>query len=241
VFDIHQSIRDEETGDSDETRQAAYLDGVMKEFAAAPEAQSIIKQFGRVGWVHTVLSYAFNHLGVSVPTMTLRDFNEVLFTLIPRKVSTEADSAPAIVAELRAFWSFVHRQYGLDNAERIRNSLTEEATHKLEEELSNPANFGMAKGFFMLGKEAGYDMTTQEGINAFMQVYNSAIQNRPGALADETWPEPYEQRSIEQPRHEDRRRHFEIIPPVIPTSQHKGGKNGNKRSGQRKERKHRRK
>jgi hypothetical protein len=49
------------------------------------------------------MDYAFFHLGVSIPDLSLPDSNEVVFELFPRKVSTEAESAPAIIAELRAF------------------------------------------------------------------------------------------------------------------------------------------
>ena len=42
----------------------------------------------------------------------------------------------------------------------------------------------MAKSFFTMGQAAGYEMTTQEGMNAFMQAYNT------GLLARRTLPEP---------------------------------------------------
>src|SRR5207237_84938 len=113
VFDIHQSIgRD---GEIDERRVGKYIDGLMEEFAASPEAQPIIEQYGGVSWAAMMMDYAFNYIGTSVPKMALRDFNEVVFDLFPRKVSTEPDSAPQVIAELRAFWSFLHRQYGLPN------------------------------------------------------------------------------------------------------------------------------
>jgi uncharacterized protein YecA (UPF0149 family) len=46
--------------------------------------------------------------------------------------------------------------------------------------MSDSSNFGMAKSFVMMGKEAGYDMTTQEGLNAFMTIYNQSLRaNQP--------------------------------------------------------------
>lgn len=50
----------------------------------------------------------------------------------------------------------------------------------MERELSNPANFGMAKSFFTMGTQAGFDMTTQEGLDAFMLAYNSALLSKQG-------------------------------------------------------------
>jgi hypothetical protein len=179
MFDIHQSIYDKSSGEIDERRVQKYIDGLMKEFAASPEAQPVIQQFRRVGWAALMMEYAFTYIGESLPAMGLADFNEVVFDLFPHKVSTPAESAPAIVAELRAFWSFLHRQYGLVNALAILDTLTDDAERLLKKELANPANFGMAKSFVMKGIEMGFDMTTQEGVEAFKQTYNNALLAEP--------------------------------------------------------------
>lgn len=42
--------------------------------------------------------------------------------------------------------------------------------------MNDPRNFGMAKSLFTLGQEAGFDMTTQEGLQAFQQHYNQQLQ-----------------------------------------------------------------
>jgi hypothetical protein len=158
------------------------MEGLMEEFAASPEAQSIIEEAGGISWAATMMDLAFSYLGSSVPEMSLGDFNEVLFELIPRKVACEAEAAPAVVAELRAFWSFLRRQYGLANAQEILDTLTDEATTELSDSLSDPASFGMAKSFVMLGTKAGFDMTTQEGLDAFMLAYNSRLLAQEGAF-----------------------------------------------------------
>lgn len=175
MFDIHQPIRRERGDEIDEQLVQQYIGGLMEEFAAAPEAQPILQEYGDISWAGMMMEYAFNYLGTSIPKMSLADFNEVVFDLFPRKVSTPAESAPAIIAELQAFWSFLHRQYGLANARRILDSLTEDAARRLEQKLADPRNFGMAKSFVMQGVQAGYDMTTQEGVDAFMRAYNSSL------------------------------------------------------------------
>ncbi|MHB1426405.1 MAG: hypothetical protein ACYC3I_24850 [Gemmataceae bacterium] len=177
MFDIHQTIHDGYE-DIDEERIAAYIEGLMDEFDASAEAKPVLEQYGHQGYAALMLEYAIGYLGVIPPEMSLRDFNEVLWELFPRKVSTDPDSAAAIVAELRAFWNFLHHQYGLTNAVAIRATLTDAAVKKLHSALANPANYGMAKSFFMLGKQAGFDMTTQEGSDAFMAVYNSSLPRR---------------------------------------------------------------
>jgi hypothetical protein len=92
---------------------------------------------------------------------------------------------------LRAFWSFVHRQYGLASAARILETLDETAPQRLHKELADPANYGMARSFFMMGSKAGFDMTTQTGLNEFMAAYNSTLPARqpaPSVLPDVDGP-----------------------------------------------------
>lgn len=117
MFDVHQTIFDRH-GESDEILIQKYIEGLMAEFAESSEAQPVEDTYGEIGWAATMMHYAINYMGCTPPEMTLPDFSEVLFELFPRKVSVEADQAGAIVAELQAFWRFMARQYGLDNAGR---------------------------------------------------------------------------------------------------------------------------
>ncbi|MBI4818829.1 MAG: hypothetical protein HY791_21340 [Deltaproteobacteria bacterium] len=50
--------------------------------------------------------------------------------------------------------------------------LDSNAAKRLEKELSDTSNFGMAKSFFMLGSKMGYDMSTQEGLDAWVTARN---------------------------------------------------------------------
>jgi hypothetical protein len=181
MFDIHQSIHDQH-GEIDDERVEKYIEGLMEEFVACAEAQPVFDQYGSSDWPVLMMQYAIDYLGVTPHQMSPAQVNEIVFGLFPRKVSTEAESAASIIDELRAFWNFLHRQYGLTNARMIAASLTGAAAKRLERELANPANYGMAKSFFMAGMQAGFDMTTQDGINEFMAAYNSSL---PGAGARE--------------------------------------------------------
>ncbi|HEY7158720.1 MAG TPA: hypothetical protein VH575_32550 [Gemmataceae bacterium] len=187
MFDIHQPIHDRD-GEIDGERVESYIDGLMEEFVASAEAQPVFDQYGNGGWPALMMEYAINYPGVTPPEMSPADFNEVVFELFPRKVSTEPESAPSIVAELRAFWHFLQRQYGLANAKPILASLTDAAARRLERELANPANYGMAKSLFMRGIQAGFDMTTKEGIDAFTAAYNSSLPGGGGGEIDDILP-----------------------------------------------------
>jgi hypothetical protein len=174
MFDIRQSVYDKD-GEQDERKVRAYIDGLMQEFAASPEGKGLLEAGKDLGWAGMMMEYGLNHLGVTPAQMSPADFDEVVFELFPRKVSTEPDSAAEIVEELRAFWQFVQRQHGLANAAKMLEILGPSATDKLYRLLADPSNYAMAKSFFMQGKQAGFDMTTQEGLDQFMQVYNSQL------------------------------------------------------------------
>jgi hypothetical protein len=178
VFDISQSVFTRD-GEINERKAQKYSEHLIEEFAKAPEGKAIEERFGRVGgWVDLMFEYAFNYIGVDLTDLSTDNMREVLFELFPRKVSTDAGDAPEIVAEFHAFWEFLKRQYGLPVA-NIIDMLDDRAERRLRDELANPANFGMAKSFFVQGQQAGFDMSTQEGINAFMAAYNAGQMNRP--------------------------------------------------------------
>src|SRR5439155_5286257 len=44
--------------------------------------------------------------------------------------------------------------------------------------MSNPANYGPAKAMIMAGRARGYDLSTEEGINEWMKVYQAEQVNR---------------------------------------------------------------
>jgi hypothetical protein len=170
MFDIHRV---------DLNKIEEYVDGLMDEFAASREGKAALAADDDLGGAHWMLHYALSHLGVTPPKMTLRDFNDVVFQIIPRQLSTEAENGAAFMRDIQAFWQFVQRQYGLRNAASILATLGEVAGKRLQKELADPANFGMAKSFFMEGLEAGFDMTTKEGIDRWKTVYNERLKNRP--------------------------------------------------------------
>jgi hypothetical protein len=174
MFDIRQTIFDRH-GEVDEQKVEDYTNGLMEEFAASPEARPLLDSGAGVGWAASMMDYAINHLGTTPAEMSMRDFNEVVFDLIPRKVSVEPERAPEIVNELQAFWQFVLRQYALPHARPILDALQPPAAQRLQDKLADPSNYGMAKSFFMMGHKAGFDMTTQEGLDQFQAVYNSRL------------------------------------------------------------------
>jgi hypothetical protein len=185
MLDIHRHVFDD-CGARDDAAYDEVVEGVLDLFVQSPEGQEVHKHLGHCGHRAALfLDYYLNHIGSSIAEIQLGDVREVLLDLFPRKVSVEADAAPEIVQEIRAFWAFLGREFALPQAGRIQEFLDDQAALKLKNLLADPRNYGMAKSFFMAGRQAGYDMTTEEGSAAFMAIYNASLANEaaPAALA----------------------------------------------------------
>ena len=180
MLDIRQSYIDQETGAFDEEAFNDFTEELLVEFADSPEGQFVIGTYGELGWAGTMMGYAANYPGVLLTDMTTADFREVVFELFPRKVSVEPEKAAEIITELRAFWQYLQRSYKLPNAKSILAELDNSAAARLQRELANPAKFGMAKSFFSIGANLGFDMTTQAGLDTFLLYYNSKMANGGG-------------------------------------------------------------
>ncbi len=201
MLDIHQQVYDDD-GEYDEGLGEDYCDDLMSAFAESPEGTAVEEHNGNLVWTHLFLDLGLNYPGTTPPEMTVSVVREILFEIFPRKVSVEADEAGEIIAEMRAFWEFLGREYGLPNAAAILRELDGNAEKRLKRELSNPNNFGMAKSFFSIGEQAGFDMSSEEGFSEFTTAYNAAINQ--GAMAlqgdapsdvveafdDEQWTKP---------------------------------------------------
>lgn len=158
-------------GEIDHRACEALEDELMKCFAASPEA----KHLDDIHACHFVMDVSANYLGHTIATLNATDLRGVLFELVPRKVSIEASEARWIIDEMRAFYSFLKREFGLKHADPCLRVLSGNAAKKLEAALADSSNFGMAKSLFMGGADAGFDMQSQEGIESWMQ----SIQGKP--------------------------------------------------------------
>lgn len=190
VLDIHRPLTDE-YGDIDEAEAEDLEAELMDLFAESPEAQPIIEQLGDVGWADLILQYGRTYESVTVTTMGKRELSRVLLDIVPRKVSCEPSVAHEIIAELRAFWSFLGRELGLANADECLAVLDDDMARSVERELADPRNFGMAKSLVMSGMAAGFDMTTKEGLDAFMAHYKANLPMfRPNPAPAPAQPRP---------------------------------------------------
>lgn len=179
TFDIQQKIFDRD-GVPIEKKARQYQDELAQLFEQSPEGQALRNEGVDGGWFTMVIDFGINYLSITPPRMTPSGLREILFEIFPRKVSTTADEAPDIIRELQAFWQFLQREFQLENAAACLKVLDDRAARQLKKELSDPANFGIAKSFFMMGLERGFDMTTEEGMNKWMATYNAELATGAG-------------------------------------------------------------
>ncbi len=174
TFDIHQKIFDAD-GSPLEHVAREYQDELVDLFEQSPEGLALREEGSHSRWAGIMLDLGQSYLSVTPPKMSARDIREILFDLIPLKISALAEQAPEIIHELQAFWRFLQREFHLANAAICLTVFNDETAQRLKKEMSNPANFGIAKSMVMMGMERGFDMQTEEGINEWMMTYNAEL------------------------------------------------------------------
>jgi hypothetical protein len=122
------------------------------------------------------MDLGMRYQGVTPAQMSATDLRIILFDLIPRKISAKSEQAPEAIREFQLFWTFLQRDFHLENASACLDVLNEKRTvRRMQEEMDDPANFGMAKSLVMMGLERGFDMSSQEGMNEWMATYNAEL------------------------------------------------------------------
>ena len=181
TFDIYQLDDPDLYEDDWDQALEEYEDELTDLFADSPEGQAYLEEHSDIGfWAATLIHYGFAYNEVTVTQMEADDVAAILTRTLPRKLSLSSpDEADDALPELIAFWQYLKREYDLPNAEEVLTFLQEFDPNEFKAEMNNPANFGMAKSFLQMGHAAGFDMTTNEGLQAFQQQYNTGLLAAP--------------------------------------------------------------
>jgi len=202
AFDIQQRVFDED-GEYLEETAFRYRDELMDLFEASDEGKTLEHEGIEPGWADIMMDLGMGYQAVTPAQMSETDLRIILFSLIPRKISAPASQAREAIRELQLFWTFLQREFHLENAAACLKVLNERgAVRRMQREMDDPANFGMAKTLVMTGMERGFDMTTQEGLDAWVATYNAELASGkgeplplPGILGVLGMPDPPQQRS----------------------------------------------
>ncbi len=186
-----------------------YIHGAIADFVDSPIGQACVERNPMGGnWIGNFIEMAYLYGGYTLPKMTKGNVQEVMEYTLPRKLTllnpSDTDGA---IDELVAFWTFLDGKYRLRSAKAIAKYLQSIET-KFPQWMFDPQRGGMAKSFLTQGMAAGFDMTTQAGVDAFREEYNRNLHARPpqppamSMLPTEpfemTTPPPDMQRAFEQ-------------------------------------------
>ncbi|WP_293349446.1 MULTISPECIES: hypothetical protein [unclassified Microcoleus] len=153
-----------------------YQETLIELFVNSPEGEEYCKTYPDVGsWISHLIYYGFGYEGCTLPSMKAADVETIIEDLFPRKVTllSPEDSENAI-PELLAFWHFLKREFKLQNATSIIKYLRD-IEPEFQEIMQDSSRFGIAKSFVTMGHKAGFDMTTEEGLKQFQEIYNAEI------------------------------------------------------------------
>ena len=179
VFDIRASLFGGET-DLGEEAVEEYERELACLFEESPEGKAVAAEGVELGFARSIIHYLLGHVGVAVPEMTTEDFEEVLFDLVPAKVSVEPEEARNMILEARGFCAYLRRAHGLDNATECLAVIEDDAAiDRLREALADPGNWGMAKSMVMEGMARGFDVSSKEGLEQWFAAYNASLPPLP--------------------------------------------------------------
>ena len=153
-----------------------YTDNLIEQLASSVEGKIYLEKHDNLGWwISHLIEYGYQYEGVTLPQMMVENMEIILEELFPRKIclSSEED-ASVIIPELIAFWQFLQREYQLTQASIILEYLNE-IKDNYPDIMNDPSQFGMAKSLVMMGQQSGFDMSTQEGLDAFTLEYNTQM------------------------------------------------------------------
>lgn len=201
TFDIHALDRWDWDAPGAEEKVQQFQEGLLELFAASPEATAFQEQYSEgLGWASSFLDLGFNYLGLSPSCLTLSAAREILEDLFPAKISlAEPEDADSTIPELIAFWQFLKRQFQLKQSDSILK-LLEQLKPQFRAMMNDSSRFGFAKSFFRMGQAAGFDMTSQTGLDAFKDLYNAAQMMQQAAPSKGFSPLPSAKKSPKKKR-----------------------------------------
>jgi hypothetical protein len=156
-----------EADPDDEEAALKHFATIIETFLASPEADLLEGREEACWWIGEFLRLSHSHGLGSPVSMTVADVEEVLSELMPREVTIASEEeAKAAIPALRAFFTWVARVGKPGERASILRALTA-LEPRFPSMMMDESRFGPAKGFVMAGLNAGFDMSTQAGVEAF--------------------------------------------------------------------------
>jgi len=174
-------------GELDAEAREPLEEALVAQFAASFEAATLPD----TATCRFVMDYAADYFRATIATLGPSALEKIVFEIIPRKMYVDPTEASEIVDELRALYAFLKREFGLKQADDCLAVLAGDAVKKLEVALADRTRFGMAKMFVTQGRDAGFAVDTEEGLEAWMRfAQSSGVLGHIGPRSSGSAPRP---------------------------------------------------
>jgi hypothetical protein len=155
--------RSDDEMDYDERRR---LEGELsRQFAESPEGA----EFKGFDYAVLICDFAANYFDTTLAALRPSELREIVFGLFPRKVLIPPSEASAVIEEARALYRFLDREYRMPQAKACLRTLSGPAAQRLEALMGDTRSFGMAKSLVSMGRDAGFDVDSKDGLEAWLQ------------------------------------------------------------------------
>ena len=134
-----------------------------RRFMRSPEAADLSD--GTSSHWLTLAEWAATSVGATIASLDAAGLDEVVFDIVPRKVSADVDYARPFIECLRAFYRWLGREYAHAGAPECLAVLeAPDAVERLEALMADDTGFDPAKAMVMTARAAGIDPSTPEGM-----------------------------------------------------------------------------
>jgi hypothetical protein len=140
------------------------LDELLDSFDDSPEARAL----GRSPAYALLVPELALAQHIELEELTAEMVTTIVFEIIPEQIALGATEARTILEDTRAMLAFLHRDGALEDLAGCLEAVDLKHVGELEKALGDPTRFGMAKSLLLAGIEAGFDMSSEEGIRGYL-------------------------------------------------------------------------
>jgi hypothetical protein len=154
----------QDADEMDEDTRTELEDELMRRLVGSPEGATLPD----IRYCQLIMDFAATYFEATIATLRPTQLREIVFEIIPNMVSVDASEASRIIYDNRVLYVFLKREFGFMQADACLRVLAHSSVKKLELALSKASQF-----------QAGFDLDSEEGIEAWMQ----ALESRPQKVA----------------------------------------------------------
>jgi len=173
-FDINQMFFDNQ-GYFLEEEAEQYIDTLCQRFVESEEGKAYL-QGQEADWSQLFLDLVIRRFGMSLQYVYTEVMREIFYDVIPASVVIDIEDASDVIAELKAFFHFLKREFNLKNCDACLKVLNQKNLLKrFTDELKDSSNYSPTKAILMQMLDADVDINDQSQVAAFIEGYNAKM------------------------------------------------------------------